>query len=207
MNIATHQDKLKSCVVLDLDSTLIHTFGSQSQWSFVESHDSSRIKNRIFDVKVSDQLMWGSLRPYTKLFISTCFETFDLVGIWSAGTSEYVREIIREVFDQQPHFIWTRKDCQLFFDQENGHKILQKPLTKLFEKYQQLDPLRTMIIDDYTDVCRQDTLYHVHIPVWGGKFESLTSIDRSLKQLSSWMKTSLKDQTDFKFVSHKDIFK
>ena len=60
----------KSCLVLDLDSTLIHTFGDLNNWEFVSGEESSRKQKRIFtiDFEVNDRslFMWGTKCNFRK---------------------------------------------------------------------------------------------------------------------------------------------
>lgn len=196
----------KSCLVLDLDSTLITTFGEERDWKYMADHGSRSLVHKTYDLDIDGIMMWGTKRPYLREFLETSFEVFDIVGVWSAGTSEYVREVVREIFPRRPDFIWTRKDCVEHMELLSKVIILQKPLTKLFRSCPDIDPKRTLIVDDYSSVCRQDTLYHIQIPEWRGRFKSLTAVDQSLKQLAEWFETHLPYAEDFKFLSHKGIF-
>lgn len=199
----------KSCAVLDLDSTLIHTFGSFQTWQYVEKEPSERIRKRLFDIKTCGEFMWGTKRPYTSEFLQSCFETFDIVGVWSAGMKDYVHEIVAEIFTgagiRCPDFIWSRKDCEDYFNEQTCSIVKQKPLSKLYSHFPELDNKRTLIFDDYTDVCWQDTMYHVHVPAWRGNFDTLTKADIHLKSLSKWIREDLPSSTDYKTVSLKGI--
>lgn len=208
---------LKSCVVLDLDATLVNTFGNDYNWKFVDLDSNKRLKHRVFDIKYNGIFKWGTTRPGTDKFLEACFEHFDIVGVWSAGDYDYVYKIVEEIFPRRPDFIWTRSDCveslcDVNTDVINGHHIistsckknsvLQKPLEKIFNYYPYIDPKRTLIFDDYLDVCGQNQLYHVHVQAWMGSYESMIACDTTLSKLTKWIKT-LSDLNDYKFAQVK----
>ena len=197
---------MKSCAVIDLDSTLIHTFGVIDTWLFVVHEDRPRVKKRLFDIKVNGKFLWGTKRPYTEHFLDTCFEAFDLVIVWSAGIESYVHEVVAEIFSKSPNIIWTRKHCVEFHHTNEDVVYLQKPLSKLFDAFPEIDAKRTIIFDDYSTVCCQDALYHVHVPAWAGDFDTLVKSDSVLKYLSEWIQKDLKNQIDYKLVPNKGIF-
>lgn len=185
---------MKSCIVLDLDATLVNTFGDIHTWKFIDQHSN----DRIFDIKTSGSFLWGTKRPGVDQFLKACFHHFDMVGVWSAGAYDYVYKIVEEIFVKRPDFIWTRRDCvPTIFEEE---EVVQKPLEKLFKFYPQINPRKTLIVDDYLDVCGQNSLYHVHVPAWRGQFDSINNNDDVLLRLARWLK-ELKNFEDYKFAS------
>lgn len=202
------QFELKSCAVIDLDSTLVHTFGNDSTWTFIDFKENKRLKQRIFDIRYSGVFKWGTIRPGTDKFLKTCFEVFDIVGVWSAGAYEYVHQIVDEIFPRRPDFIWTREDCvPSIFNKDEDHNqrintVVQKPLEKILLHYPDINPKQMLIFDDYRDVCEQNALYHVHVPAWEGQYDTLNNSDATLVKLSKWL-PSLKNYDDYKFASPK----
>jgi hypothetical protein len=202
------QYQLKSCAVLDLDSTLVHTFGNDYTWKFIDFDENKRLKDRVFDIKFSGVFKWGTIRPGTEKFLNTCFEVFDMVGVWSAGTYDYVHKIVDEIFPRSPDFVWTKDDCvPSIYSQDEDHneninKVVQKPLEKLLLHYPDINPKQILIFDDYLDVCEQNALYHVHVPAWEGTFDTLNACDPTLTKLARWL-PSLKNYEDYKFASPK----
>ena len=164
-------------------------------------------------IKVDGNFMWGAKRPHCDEFLTTCFETFDLVGVWSAGSVEYVDEIVQELFGTRWKlaFIWAKPMCVesiVIGGTDSDPEVLknrQKPLSKLFKEFPYIDPNRTLIFDDMIEVCQQDSLHHVHVPAFTGKYDSLHSEDDSLLRLSNWMKTQLTKFHDYKRLTLKEV--
>jgi hypothetical protein len=192
----------KSCVVLDLDATLINTFGTIHNWRFADL-DNIRANNRIFDIKTEGSFLWGTKRPGVEQFLKACFKHFDVVGVWSAGAHDYVHKIVEILFPARPDFIWTRDDCvDTMQDEEKIDTVRQKPLEKLFRSFPEINPKKILIFDDYLDVCGQNTMYHVHVPAWRFDFESITATDLTMTKLAKWVAT-LETFHDYKFASPK----
>lgn len=200
---------------MDLDSTLVNMFGTDKDWSYTSGEKRPEVLDRILDIKVTGNFMWGAKRPYCEHFLTTCFKLFDIVGVWSAGSTAYVEEVVVELFNVRmglyPKFVWTKPNCVngLVNSSDilsNPLRIKQKPLSLLFKAYPDIDPNRTLIIDDMHDVCEQDTLLHVHVPAFGGTFESLHVKDDALLRLSDWMEINLPKSKDYKSLPLKGVF-
>lgn len=188
----------KSCGVLDLDSTLVNIFGNKSNWENVASE--SRKKNtRVIAVNLETEFMWGTKRPYVAEFLDTCFKNFDLMIVWSAGAEAYVKKIVEILFTKQkPHYVFTRYDCVISMSQD-GDEVRQKPLSLLKKRVPEIDLKRTLIFDDFQEVCEQDILNHIHVNPWEGDFDSLTKCDTVLIDLIKWM-PQLKNSTDYRSI-------
>lgn len=208
---------MKSCVVIDLDSSIIHTFGNADNYKFVDFEANTRYKHKIFSIRADSVMRWGTIRPGTKEFLNSCYANFDCVVVWSAGTYDYVYKIVEDVFPVRPDVIWTRQDCvetlcdfegvvfdERFEDENKSTKVLQKPLEKLWTSYPDINPKKTVMVDDYIDVCLQNSLYHIHITAWDKAFESLNQCDPVLIRLAKWLPT-LKTYDDYKFASPKTV--
>lgn len=195
----------KSCLVLDLDETLVHFFGSKEDWKYMKNYDNNQVKSRILDITVEDDFMWGIARPHYDKFLKEIFDIFDIVGVWSAGTEDYVQAIVKLIFPhKKPYFVWSRSKCETMIT--HNDTIRQKPLAKLLEMYKEIDPDRIIIIDDRTEVCEQDTLHHIDIPTWDATFEDIDRTDTALLSLLTFMKQKLSKAKNFKLVSNKNIF-
>lgn len=73
--------------------------------------------------------LWGVLRPYSTEFLHACFQRFEKVIIWTAGSAEYARAVCKIIFRdtaQYPHLIWSFHDCHPI-----SQNYLEKPLSKL----------------------------------------------------------------------------
>ena len=78
--------------------------------------------------------MWGTKRPHVDDFIDHCFETFDMVIIWSAGTEKYVNKVVENLFyKRKPHHVFHRDHCLMSLT-HNGEEIRQKPLSLLSKR-------------------------------------------------------------------------
>jgi hypothetical protein len=153
------------CLVLDLDHTLVATAENDSQWKREYKSDTN-----MYYFVLDNELMWGRKRPYSKQFVRYCQNNFDMVGVWSAGTKEYVERIVENVWEEleKPAFIWSRKDCDHIIDIKSDNNLfLYKPLSKVFNKYSNLNYTNTLILDDTIEVSKFNPLNIIHI----NKFE------------------------------------
>jgi len=197
-----------SCVILDLDSTLVNMFGTEKEWVYMKGETRPEVLQRVLNIRVNGNFMWGAKRPHCDGFLKTCFEIFDAVGVWSAGSTPYVEEIVAELFDplgKRPDFIWSKPDCVDGLLEDGTLRVKQKPLWKLYHRYPEFDPQKTLIIDDNFQVCEQDTLNHVHVPGFDGTYESLHTNDDTLLDLSNWMLERLPNSRDYKSLSLKGV--
>lgn len=198
----------RSCCVLDLDSTLVNTFGTEKDRHFVEGETRDVPKSRFFDLSFDGLYMWGSKRPYCDKFLKSCFDIFDVVGIWSAGIEPYVNEISYEIFSNRgfvPDFVWSKEDCVQTFHEESNRPVRQKPLSKIYSEIGNIDPKRTIIFDDNISVCDQDSLNHFVVPPWNGNLETMHVPDNCLLLISEWIEQKVSKAKDYTKLSHKGI--
>ncbi len=199
------REKSLSCLVIDLDETLVHFFGTIEDWDYIEEYDNPTVKDRILDIKVEGDFMWGIARPFTREFLKIAQNTFDVVGIWSAGVESYVGEIAKELFpNTEPYFVWSRKKCEVMTT--DAETVRQKPLSKLFKSYPEIDPNRTLIIDDRSEVCTQDTLIHIDMPIWDATLSDIDRTDNSLRCLGQWFQKVVPTSKNLKTAVTKGIF-
>lgn len=106
-------------LILDIDDTLIRAVEDPA-----ENREEFREKSREFQEKFPGRISYHRLgigegfslvkRPYLGCFLRRCWDFYDYVGVWSAGTFNYVHTVCDEIFlDRDPDFILTREDCEL----------------------------------------------------------------------------------------------
>lgn len=194
---------MKSCAVLDIDATLVDMFGTYDNWNLVKNETEKAVLDRVINIECNGNFIWGSLRPHVYTFIDSCFRNFDMVGIWSAGEETYVKEITKELFLDRnlcPSFIWTKKYCVSQLDWENNLIVKQKPLSKLWKAFPEINPEQTLIFDDRSDVTSQDLLNHVWVPIWGNGYETMHKEEDFLLNLSNKL-DSLSQKENYRFTS------
>lgn len=136
--------KSKHSIVLDLDHTLLH--GSSllhEDYSNVYAIEQKPyLRSRLYNLPLKYK-EWIFLRSGIKKFLEFIHQYFENVIIWSAGTEQYVHEICKILFPViKPFAIFTRSDTDF------GNNLIYKRLNKLYEKYPQLTPQHTFIVDD-----------------------------------------------------------
>lgn len=133
-----------TCLVLDLDETLIHTWKRDDPR--LQKKAKTQAPDRYYEFKLDDNyLYWGVTRPDVADFLKYDFRHFDIVGIWTAATSDYAEEIkkrLEELSGYKFHFVWSRDMCTLV----KGEYI--KPLARLFSEFPDIDPDNTLMLDD-----------------------------------------------------------
>ena len=197
---------MQSVVVLDLDATLVNTFGNAENWNEVDGECRTEQCKRIFVVNSESGFVWGAKRPNLDTFLNSCFHNFDVVGVWSAGSYQYVNEIANEIFTENtPDFVWTKEDCVTCYVEEDETYVRSKPLVKLWDAFPDFDKRRTLLIDDAPDVCAQNPLNHVLIPSWTGKWDTLSKPDEVLNILSTWFRTDAKFSPDLTTAKIPDL--
>ena len=169
---------MMKCIVLDLDETLIY----------------SSIDNKLkydFIMKFDDDQYYVSKRPGLDNFINLCFSLFDFVLVWSAGTDDYVKEIVRNIFkNKRPHIVWSRNTTETYYD-KIGDKDLYglKPLKKLFFTFKELNFRNTIILDDKPCVAAKNRLNWILAESYTGD-----KGDNFLNRLGNFFKKHINNQ-------------
>lgn len=214
------------CIVLDLDETLVHSYGEGNidllkELKIFSDPKNYDLRERCYKITMEDVVhrkgtgdkteMWGILRPYAREFLITCFSYFKIVIVWSAGKKNYVHSIVDYLFKdiRRPLVVFTFDDVEKL-----SNNILIKPLNKLpknipgLEKYMSLE--NTFIIDDRLTVFQEPNPDNgIEIPPYKPAFNlnSLRSDDIALKQLVNWlMKPEVMNAKDVRKLDKKKIF-
>lgn len=89
-------------IILDVDETLVHTFGEESIDPAILDSLNPTCRSRIYLFTEDDfsgngdksYACYGILRPGAEGFMNFCFSYFRNVIFWSAGADTYVRKIV-----------------------------------------------------------------------------------------------------------------
>jgi carboxy-terminal domain RNA polymerase II polypeptide A small phosphatase len=166
-------------LVLDLDETLVHstynpTYGPP-------------------DLHVFEFYIY--YRPFLQYFLRAISKSFD-IGIWSAGTQNYVEEVVSKIMpkDVNPIFVYGRWKC----DERdfNGFIIHVKPLKELEVFGYNIDKM--IIVDDSPEKCI-DNFENAIIP---RKFVG-QDFDMELFDLLIYL-DSIKYVNNFREINHKN---
>jgi hypothetical protein len=186
-------------VVCDLDETLVHYMAGPPE-TLPEGAGWRPLPR-----------MGGGLvlRPGLAEFLATLVRAFDAIYVFTAGTREYARLVVAEVFGPEPFYEgdhgarppvfvrhWSREDCVLY---EDG--TVHKPLfDKRGPNGEPLDTPRVAMVDDRSDITGMDdhtTLFQVHgfrdpfaphDPArGGGRYPDLWAVGRALE---AWVNES-----------------
>tara|TARA_R110002072_G_scaffold45565_4_gene126730 strand:+ start:12370 stop:13218 length:849 start_codon:yes stop_codon:yes gene_type:complete len=178
-------------LVLDLDETMVHTFGHEAELaSFIEELgelDKKRIKK--LDFSDGSGSMWTYVRPHAELFLEVAFAEFDTVSVWSAGTYEYVHKLVDLLFvNRRPKFVMTRNDCNEIQVGNPDGACRFKPLENIYTVHPSHNRYNTLIVDDRTDICGFNCLNNIKIPEFsiGDHNHEILVGDFSLLILAEW---------------------
>lgn len=197
-----------SCLVLDLDETLVHTMDSGDDYKrYVERAQLPQaVKSRVYAFFIDGLRYWGARRPYLPQFLDVAFTQVDIVGVWSAGEGDYVRAVVDRVFTRQkPHFVWTREQCKLIHIGTNLEDYY-KPLSLLFKSYPSIDPHNTLIVDDKHKVATYNSTNLVEVPSYKPKPQNLALHDDALLKLSIWLRDATNAKVPLALQDKSHIF-
>ena len=135
----TSRSPHKMTVVLDIDETLIHSFEPEKY----PYHD----KKCPFMMHKMGKEFFVCERPGLQPFLDWLFRTFHVV-VWSAGSPEYVKYIVKEVVKKtgrKPIAVLTSDDCDISDKKYKERKALQRIWDDLELA---CGPQSTILIDD-----------------------------------------------------------
>jgi len=190
--------KTNKTIVLDLDSTLLHTCDDMEIWDSLEIYTNPRhakLRSRIYYFDLIDvtektgtgskTVLWGVLRPHVYEFLRFCFDYFENIIVWSAGQKKYVHAIcdfLFQDFEKQPIIIFTYEDCEI------GSNYIHKPLSK-FQNNGVSIPINTIYaLDDYDATFSKNKDNGLHIPAYEPSFDynGILEDERSLLNIMYW---------------------
>jgi len=188
----SHLDKI---IVLDLDETLISTIMDESFNKTNKGYEYLRLypdlRGRLFRLNVQETHMWSLKRPHVNTFLRYVLDNFGKVIVWSAGTDEYVNEVVDWLFGTiliSPDAIYGRSFCELVT------KKYTKPIRKLELQPELSDSVRmdnTLFIDDNVISTSPNPANAVTIPRYhpGLTPHEMLADDKALLQLINWLES------------------
>jgi len=191
--------KTNKTIVLDLDSTLLHTCDDMGVWDSLEIYTNPRnakLRSRIYYFDLIDvtekigtgskTVLWGVLRPHVHTFLRFCHDYFENIIVWSAGQKKYVHAIcdfLFQEFDKQPVVIFSYENCEI------GSNYIYKTLSK-FQNGEINIPINTMYaLDDYDATFSKNKDNGLHIPPYEPEFDynGIMEDDKTLLNLMYWL--------------------
>lgn len=176
-------------VVLDLDETLVHTYGNitQDNVDMISNVASLDIRNRLYIVDFGREgKMVGVQRTYLRSFLNFCSKFFKYVIVYSAGAKNYVHSVVKKIFKglKVPDMILTREDCITLRD-NSIVKSLDIVVKKMKDKGLYVDKKDIVFIDDNEDYIRLDRPNAINIPAYNPSYalESIRKKDTCLLQI------------------------
>ena len=193
-------------LVLDLDSTLIHTMDHIEDYQSLKIQSKNRhLRERVYDFelcnKESTEKLWGVYRPHLKEFIDFAVNYFAEIRIWSAGKYMYVHNIVDLIFGVDhaiPSSIKSYHDC--VFTKTN----VRKPLSNYGD---QLDKI--IAIDDRSDTFGLNKDNGIKIPIYepNPTEKAIMAGDDSLIKIMKWfMKEEIIRGKDIRLFDKSKIF-
>jgi len=181
--LVRHSDDIipKNYIVLDLDSTLVHTFDTPELLAqYAESvKKTPSITNSTYKIAKDGELIVGVRRPFVREFLSFCDVNFEGVCVWSAGAKYYVEEIVRDLFDghniKKPILVYSRPDCVV---DKDGYYF--KPLTKMIKEpilKGKMTLENTVFVDDNITTLKKNMDNGILIPPYKINSAKLKDVD------------------------------
>jgi hypothetical protein len=199
-------------LILDLDETLVHTFGPYDDLHTMKDDMDDDQKKRIYSLKFSTgDTMQGYVRPHVEEFLRVAFAEFESVGVWSAGTKEYVNLIVDLVFrERRPAFVLSRDQCNELRVRDEAMPCRYKPLDVIYHKYPDHNETNTVIVDDRHDICALNCMNNIRVPEFNmdsTNYEAMLK-DPTLLILAEWIQTpTFRQATDVRRIKSQSPFK
>ncbi len=211
-------------IVIDLDECLVHTFGRYGDYNDlgigkkgIIDQNRKKLRNRAYVVTEADvnskpgrgviSSYWGITRNYVYEFLIFCYQYFETVTIWSAGTYRYVHFIVDYLFKKLPY-----PDLVLTRDDLNPKN--RKPLATVFEKLKGAHPNigyhNTWLLDDNNHNYIYDNPENgILIPQFNPspKIADMCVVDDRLLKFKAWLqRVEVISSADVRMLNTKDIF-
>ena len=156
-----NKSSFNSCVVLDIDETLIHTKHTTTKLD----KDFKKLSDITF--KINGLYYYVIIRPHALSFLNAVFEKFDHVCIWTAAEKLYAKKIISHLFTPKQEEtlleFWSRKNCVI----QDGNYT--KPLSKLFKKHTFLNDKNTVLVDNNNLITKLNKNMSINVPDFTGQ--------------------------------------
>lgn len=192
-------------IILDLDETLIKTVNYEHENKLIkEIYDKyPQLRYRLYNFKMNSSdteratgnyiELCGIIRPYAREFLKYCFKHFKTVSVWSAGTPEYVNNIVNILFNgiSYPTIVFDRTKC--------NKEDYTKPIVNIFNLVEDLSKVinnkNTFFIDDREDFMILNKENAINIPPYNPNlYDIINDNDDNLLKLMRWF-----DRYDIKY--------
>lgn len=207
-------------LVLDLDSTLVHSSGIMEEYERLEIASNPKRKvllDRLYNFQLVDVMdppgtgmttvMWGTKRPHLAEFLTFASTYFEEIIIWSAGQPKYVHAIADVIFPdtffgdptKRSIRILTSEDCVM------QGRWVYKPISKLAN----VNPAYCFCLDDRDDTFSKNSQNGIKIPAYepSPTVESIMADDVALVQLMCWLSLpEVMNASDVRQLNKKSIF-
>lgn len=213
-------------VILDLDETLIHTIDDYSKLVQLNIYGDLDMINFLhqgplpvaYTVNTEDGIGMGLTRPHLKEFLTFIHNYFAHVLVWSAGSFDYVAQIVYIIFEKNgfppPATIWSRENCF-----KMGGDQFSKPISNILLYLSDIWKLpiqelekKCIIVDDRKDNFVYNPNNGILIPPWNPIKKKITLAqlknrsDDNLIKLMTWLcSPEVLHATDLRTLS-KNIF-
>lgn len=166
-------------LVLDLDSTLIH-----SEYLTAQNLDTKLETFIIKDEEVS--LYQVKKRPFLGKFIQEANKYFAL-GVWTASNETYADAVIANLFNGIDLAVrYSREKCVIeYHPQTTMIKKIKKPLSKITSENKNFHEKNTLFIDDNPTTYEDNSANAIGVSPWTGQED-----DYLLKQLIDIIKVA-----------------
>ncbi len=201
-------------IVLDLDSTMVHTSSDINAFyrtGLLDDNSINRIKYfelTSSNIHPSERRMWTILRPYTREFLNFCTKYFHKIIIFTASQNEYaykIKEILEEFLGEKiTDVVYSYNNCSF-----PNNKTIHKPI-HIFNQNNELKDVteyNTLALDDRDDTFAYNPYNGVLIPPYEPEFDEIDSDDHALLQLMGWLSLpEVVNSTDVRTLDKKNIF-
>jgi hypothetical protein len=196
--MTNHKPKNNKTLVLDLDSTLVHTSGDMNEYinlQIFSNPSNAALRSRTYSFELVDVVdppgtgattpMWGVYRPHFREFMVFALSYFGTVKVWSAGQFKYVHAISDLVFKDLPH----PESIKTFDDCKKTTNRIYKPLKSYCRMGELCDLSQYLILDDRSDTFDLNKQNGVEIPPYepAATYQDIMKDDIALLQFMGWL--------------------
>lgn len=144
----------------------------------------------------------GYKRPYASEVIKGLNEEGIRQIVWTHGEKEYAESVVKVLFPF-PVTIYSRNDCEMYYNMKKKECHVLKDLNKLYKLHKSLGPHNTIMVDNRTDIAAMNSNNHIKVedflpPKGKGAYNQIT--DLSLVNLYKHIKEN-KNVRDARFIT------